>query len=398
MKFVRALVWILASLDAAHSIAAAQTPDAAPQSPPAAALTDERLREAWGYLLPSEQIDAAVYLRDALKYRGTFQQGLIDFALSLEARDLGQLPVAPPTPFYAPEIHAPRQPIARDRMEPEDPRCVKQRALLLANVPKTGLDSAWRYDWASGEVQRTGNDRDPSRLFFNALAGFPPDLDIAQALIERALDDGEQRKVHRALAHAYTDRAGKVYPGLTLYDAWSSGREMEMPDVDVLGVLHDLANDWKTWIAPVPDSQHDELYARVFVFFHDAKRHRGLRTALAMTFGSGSIALRDGYIGHRDRMHSWWDEHSSTPAEIAKALPTVDASAEFLEGWSERIDGDALATQRGQVRRATLDQDAAQVRTTAIAILGELGALARKERPPLPSPPPAPPEPPKRDK
>jgi hypothetical protein len=39
------------------------------------------------------------------------------------------------------------------------------------------------------------------------------------------------------------------------------------------------------------------------------------------------------------------------------------------------------------VRRATLDADAKTVRSTAIAILKELGALERKARPPLPQTP-----------
>jgi hypothetical protein len=112
-----------------------------------------------------------------------------------------------------------------------------------------------------------------------------------------------------------------------------------------------------------------------------------LRTALAMTFFSGSIKLRDGYSGHRDRLHTWWDEHSSTPADLFKELPASADWAAFLEHWSERIDKDLALTQRGMIRRATLDSDAARVRATAIAILEEIGALGRKSKP---SPRPAP--------
>lgn len=360
------------------------------QAPAPVELTDEQLRKAWSYLLPDEQLDAAAYLRDALKHSASFQQTLIDFALTLEPRDHGQIPEAPPTPFYAPDIHAPRQPIDRKRLAPEDPRAQKQKKTMLAALPKTGMDSAWRYDWATREVQRTGLLLDPTRDFFNAFAGFAPDLDLGQALIERALDNGAEQAALTAFGHAYTDRAGLVYPGLTLYDAWCSATEMEMPDVDVLGVIHDLAKDWKTWIAPVPDTQHDELYGKVFGYFQGAKRQRGLRTALAQTFFSGSIELRDGYLGHRDRLHSWWDECSSTPADLAAQLPKSAEWAEFLEQWSARIDSDVALTMRGQVRRATLDADAAGVRSTAIAILKEFGALDRKSRPPLPPQAPVP--------
>jgi len=349
-------------------------------------LSEERLREAWSFLLPNEQEDAANYLRESARHLESFQQGLIDFALSLEPRDRSQLPIAAPTPFFAPELHAPGQPIARQRLNEDDSRAKKQRAKMLAAVPKTGLVSAWSYDWGAREVQRCGDDLDPTRVFFNALAGFAPDLDLGQALIERALDDGAQQKSLAAFSHAYTDRSGNVYPGLTLYDAWCSATEMEMPDVDVLGVIHTLADDWKTWVAPVPDSRHDALYAKVFTYFQPAKRHRGLRTALAMSFFSGSIALRDGYMGHRDRFHSFWDENGSLPEKLAAQLPDSERWAEFLEKWSERIDNDTPLTLRGQTRRATLDQDAERVRATALAILKEFGALDRKSRPPPPAP------------
>jgi hypothetical protein len=352
-------------------------------------LSDERLRQAWSYLLPAEQEDAANYLRESTRHLETFQQGLIEFALALEPRDPSQLPSAAPTPFFAPEVHAPGQPIKRVRLDEQDKRAKKQREIMFAAVPKTGLVSVWCYDWGAREVQRCGDDLEPTRIFFNALAGFPPDLDLAQALIERELDNGAQQKSLAAFSHAYTDRSGNVYPGLTLYDAWCSAKEMEMPDVDVLGVIHTLANDWKTWVAPVPDSKHDALYDKVFSYFQPAKRQRGLRTALAMSYLSGSIALRDGYVGHRDRFHSFWDECNSAPDKVAAKLPDSEGWTKFLEQWSERIDNDAALTQRGQVRRDTLDRDSARVRATAIAILKEFGALERKSRP-KPPPPPAP--------
>ncbi|HUR27091.1 MAG TPA: hypothetical protein VM509_02820 [Planctomycetota bacterium] len=374
----RALLSLVIAASGAPDFAQAQAPKA---PPPAAALTDERLREAWSFLLPDEQEAAALYLADALQHLETFQQSLVAFALSLETRDPGQLPVAPPTPFYAPEIHSPRQPIERKRLDADDPRAVKQRAATFASVPSSGLDSAWRYDWATREVQRTKDDRDPTRLFQNALAGFPPDLDLGVALIERALDDGKEQASLAAFGHAYTDRTGTVYPGITLYDALSSGLEIEMPDVDVLGVIHELANDWKTWIAPVPDTRHDALYEKYGEFYAAAKHHRGLRTALAATFFSGSVALRDGYAGNRDRLHSWWDERSSMPEELAKELPESANWEKFLEQWSKRIDDDAALTQRGLVRRATLDADAARVRATTVLVLGDVGALERKARP-----------------
>ena len=41
-------------------------------------------------MLPNEQEEAAAYLREACRHLGTFQQGLIDYARSLDPRDASQ--------------------------------------------------------------------------------------------------------------------------------------------------------------------------------------------------------------------------------------------------------------------------------------------------------------------
>ena len=143
------------------------------------------------------------------------------------------------------------------------------------------LDRGLGYDYATREVRHTRDVKDPERIFKNGLAGCAPDLDLCAALVERMLDDGSQQKTLAAFAHAYTDRDGRVYPGVTLYDAWSSGVEIEMPDVDTLGIVHTLLDDWKTWKAPVDASQHDKLYAKIGELYRALHRLQGLRHALA---------------------------------------------------------------------------------------------------------------------
>ena len=96
------------------------------------------------------------------------------------------------------------------------------------------------------------------------------------------------------------------------------------------------------------------------------------------------------YPAHLDRLHSLWDRHASTPADLAAALPGPGDWAEFLESWSLEVDTSLELTRAGQVRRATLTADAAAVRAFAVRILNEFGALERTSRP-------APPPPPKED-
>jgi hypothetical protein len=359
----------------------------APEEP-----NDERLRQAWSFLLQAEQADAMAWLAAEAPHLGTFQAGLVAHALGFAEEDPGFFGRAGETPYFAPETHAPRQPIPRRRLVPDDARARRVTQGMLGGVPPPAFIAAWRYDWGTGLVLRTADPEDPARLFENALAGFPPDADLAQALVERAHDDGALRAVHAAFEHAYTDREGNVYP-LSLYDAWASGTEMEMPDVDCLGIVHTIDDEWKRWVAPVPPSRQDALYEVVGEHFSRARRHRGLRTALAMTYLSGDARLRDGYPAHLERLHSLWDRHASMPEELARVLPDPAGWAEFLEAWSIEVDRSLELTRAGQVRRATLQADAGKLRALLVHILTELGALERTARPAPPKPPKPPEDP-----
>jgi hypothetical protein len=250
---------------------------------PRLAHTDAELLEAWSGLGHDDRTEIVEWLGAELRATRTLQLDLVRFLVDASDVDKGLWPRAEPPPMYDPVEHAPGQVISRRPLPLDGDVALRERARLLADVPERRLDPAWSYDWSSGQVVSLKEDRDPDRLFRNALRGFPPDLDYAEALLERALDDGSQRAVLAAFAHAYTDRNGRVYPGLTLYDAWASGELIEMPDVDTLGIVHDVLGDEKTWVAPVPPSQHDELYGKLGELFVEAHRHRGLRTALART-------------------------------------------------------------------------------------------------------------------
>jgi len=349
---------------------------------------DDRVREAWSYLLPDEQVDAMARFEAEVVWLDTFQNSLIAHELESLDADAGLLPAAEPPPIFDPAVHAPRQPIARKRVDPESSR-VKRVLEQLGGAWPRRLQPAWEYDWAEGRVVRTADFEDPQRLFENGLAGYPPRLDLAEALVCAALDDGAERETHRAFAHAYTDRSGNAYP-LTLYEAWCSGASLEMPDVDTLGVVHTLDGDWDTWVAPVSGTTQDDLYERVGEHFQVARRHRGLRVALARTYLVGSADMRDGYASHRDGLHALWNEAASTPADLAPQLPDVDHWAAFLEQLGARMADDEQFAAAGVYRRQTLDWEAWQVRGLLVSILGDAGAFERRRRPPLPRPKPKP--------
>src|SRR5690606_37332929 len=115
----------------------------------------------------------------------------------------------------------------------------------------------------------------------------------------------EQRVALAGFAHAYTDREGNVFP-LSLYDAWSSGLEIEMPDVDALGIAHEVLGETTRWKAPIPAAQHDELYALISERFQAARPYRGLREALAACWLAAEPVLWDGFGETAPELHALW--------------------------------------------------------------------------------------------
>ena len=157
------------------------------------------------------------------------------------------------------------------------PRTTRARSPRAARWASCLDARAWAYDWGSGTILRRARGDTPERAFELALRGLPPETDLVQALVERALDDGSLRSTHAAFGRAYTDRTGLVYPGITLYDAWKSGAEIEMPDVDCLGIVNTVLDDWTTWTSIVPGNRQAALYARIAELFQPA--HRPARAA-----------------------------------------------------------------------------------------------------------------------
>lgn len=347
--------------------------------------SDADARRAFEFLSEAEQADCIEELTAELEWLDTFQLRLVRYARSLEERDPGLLPLERPTPHFDPQEHAPGQPIARKPLAPDSSSARKTRERILRRVPQSPLVASYRYDWGTGEVVRSAVAPDAQRVFDNALAGFAPGHDLALALVERALDDGSQRAALEAFGHSYTDRSGNVYPGITLYDAWASGEEIEMPDVDILGIVHTLLGIRDRWVAPVPDRAHDELYATVGKLFVPAQRHRGLRGAIAATFLESTPKLPGSYPTSIERFHGLWESCASTPSEVAKLLPQPERWSEFLVECSTRMSGDPKLLAAAQSRQATLAADAQAVRKLLVRLLEQRGAFERKERP---APPP----------
>jgi hypothetical protein len=353
-------------------IAAAQEPEPMP--------SDERIREAWSFLLPEEKSEVSEWFRAEAGYLDTSQNRLIQYLIDCEERDRGSWAAQQPLSWYDPETHAPAQPIRRKRLDATDDRAKSVYKKLKGDMPKDELRRAFTYDWATGDVVVVGDERDSLMLFENALMGLPPRIDLAEALLLRRLDDGSQRVALTAYLHIYTDRSGNAYPGISLYDAWNSGHEFEMPDIDTLGILHDVFDDWKSFKAPVPGGKQKKLYAKIGVAFLEAKHHRELLEAITVNYLRGNAIPTNPYTPNALAFNALWQEYNGDPEAFAKELPEPDDWEKYMKGLVKKTKKKSFR-ELGQGRIAWFESDRWRVRSTLVWVMREFGAMDRESLP-----------------
>ncbi|TAJ23476.1 MAG: hypothetical protein EPO68_03020 [Planctomycetota bacterium] len=342
------------------------------------------LEDAWQYLRASERRELAEFYTAQARTLESHQRKLIALAGKLSDRDTSLWPVEHELAFYDPKVHAPRQPIKRKRLAPNDHKVISAQQELAPPLPRA-VHATWRYDWGTRGLVRAAApalaEDAPERVFANACLGLPPDADLAIALVARALDDGAQASTQAAFAHAYTDRDGGVYP-FTLYEAWSSGRDIEMPDVDTLGLYHELFNDFTRFVAPVPNKQHKQLYdATLFPRFAAARAHRAPREGLAQTWLRAQPALAEGYDAAVIRFHALWHYMNEQPPALAAALTDNSDWERYFTSWTASLAKQPTLYERGHERQLELYADEQAQRELLHKCMRELGLLGRTEMP-----------------
>ena len=342
---------------------------------PAQNPTDEQVVAAWERLSEDDQKQVAMWFQAEAERLDTYQNSLIKWILRSLDHDPHHWPAEEPAALYDAAKHAPAQPTKRRYLEADSTTAKQGVERFFADVPKRRLDRAYRYDWGRAQVVRVADRNAPQRLFQNGLAGYPPNLDLAEALVLAALDDGSQRDLQHAFAHAYANRSGSAFPGVTLYDAWASGLQIEMPDVECLGIIHDVLGEWKRWVAPVSESGKKSLYKLLGSEFTKARRYRGLRTALGRTWLNGNAVLRDGYEGSLVNFHALWNKHDATPEDVAKELPKTKSWERWLKSWNGKVKRSKKLREGGENRRYQLARDADRVRRTLVGVMIEYGAM-----------------------
>jgi len=274
---------------------------------------------------------------------------------------------------FDPAEHAPAQPIPRKRLGAGDARAKRLLESVRGKNPPPG--PAIDFDWGRGVVVRLDDPEDPESVYRNALRGIPLGAELARARLLQHLERPADRSLHAAFEHAYTDREGNVFP-LTLYEMWGSGQTMEMPDVDTLGIVHSVLNDWQRWTAPVPGDQQAPLYKVVGELYRGAKRQRELFVGLADVFLFPQGAARGGSEALTVELHALWAFCASDPERLALILPLAKDCEAFTKELAQRVRRDPQYA-RGRPRAAELRADGERVRGAFASALEEaLAAVA----------------------
>jgi hypothetical protein len=329
------------------------------------------LRSAWAELDQPRKVAAVAALRRRVAELDTAQMRWLRAVAGGTQPAVGP---AEPTPFFDPKQHAPKQVIARKRLPEGHAEALRVLAEARAAPDPRAPRLAYDYDWARGLVVRAGEPDEPAAVFENALRGYPPDADLARARVLAALDRADERKLQAAFAHAYTDRDGNVYP-VSLFEMWATGRTMEMPDVDTLGIVHEVLGEWQRWVAPVLPAQHGELYKTIGDLFRACRRSRELRLTLAELFLAPGTVLRPGYETQTLNLQALWAGVESQPERLSAELPDGKGWETYLPALVERCRREPAYYAQGRRRAAQLRRDADALRIALGAALEEAKAF-----------------------
>ena len=82
-------------------------------------------------------------------------------------------------------------------------------------------------------------------------------------ILARLDTDGDQRRLAGFFEQLYADRDGHVFAGISLYEAWYSGRTVEVPDVDAIAFAQRVLRT-QSFVSPIPDGRRrDRLYRQI---------------------------------------------------------------------------------------------------------------------------------------
>jgi hypothetical protein len=200
---------------------------------------------------------------------------------------------------------------------------------------------------------RTGAELGDDERFANYVHGYAPGADqvVAQAL--EALDtDPQQQKLAAYFEHLYADREGRVFEGVTLFDAWHSGIVVEMPDTDAIAYARSILLT-QSFVSPIPaDRRRERLYARIKEGFAAHREYRSLRLAAAAALVAAEPRIEVTYEPLCRRSHWLWQKCEYQPKALAQRFNKTPDRTTLLDEIDAAIkaEPDVIDTTREALR------------------------------------------------
>lgn len=299
-----------------------QAQEPAPQDPPSADQLLLRLRK-----LDAGQRETVVRAieRRLLRDPSFLVQNVIG-----RERGAGAYPAPMPRTWFEPRDYAPVA-LPRSLVAPGSAahRAATRGCRPFEFLPD--LEVAVVYDWGLGKAVRIAPNLDATARFGNLVRGFFPHSDHAVAQVLEALDDDpEQRALGDYFEHLYGDRNGAVFTGVSLYDAWNSGIQLEMPDTDAIAFAVRILGT-ASFVSPIPeDRRRERLYAKIREAFERHRDHRVVRLAAAAAYVAGEPKLDATYLPLVARCQWVWQQVDWEPKEFAARLRQTPDRAQWL--------------------------------------------------------------------
>jgi len=231
----------------------------------------------------------------------------------------------------------------------------------------------WRYDYepATRRIVVLEPESDKLSELTQLLQGGLPDEDLARAVLLSQFEvEGTLLAETEFFAHAYSDRDGNAYEGLSLAEVWSSSVELEVPDVDALAYIMKVWHD-PTVKPPLSQADHNKWYPRMGESLARVRHRKQLTRALAEVWFDGRPALRDGYEASIDLMHALIARSGENATRISEGLDRderlyLDRGLKAIvglgeAGWNAGNERrDSLLAGREEIRQAVLGVLAAE--------------------------------------
>ncbi len=265
----------------------------------------------------------------------------------ISGRRKGKGAYAAPTPIRAhdPKVYAPVAP-ARTIVAAGTAEWQRARERYPTRTLLPGLTAEVAYDWPTGQPAWLGEPTAEDVRFANLVHGWMPGADHAVAQVLATLDTDPRQRLHAEwFHHACATLQGRVFEGITLYEAWYSGEQVDVPDVDAIAFARKVLKT-ASFVSPIPDGRRrDRLYQQVRDAAVEYRQYRTLREVAAATFVSANPPVDPTYAPLIGRCHYLWAKTGYDPEAFAKVLAEAGDRSTLLEGVDQALRDDPAAQE-----------------------------------------------------